>query len=601
MIWFDMLAIHPHPEPLESFTSYLIRLAQSNNLRSISALSAITFPKLKRKSTWTDLPRSTYGVLPAITGCTIEQLHATTFYHLLRKFQRSTMPATAKVFLLYSLSSTLRYCPICVAESGFYKLSWRFNHLIGCEQHGIYLLDDCGHCGSSIPLMPTPLRIGFCPTCSGDLRNCSTHLLSNEDQQHIEDITGDLTHLLSPQSWETDPHTLQLIGSALQDFRREYGWSQVDAASNLGVSVRILQAMEGSKSRSYGEKFATYLSYFRLLGKTYLEVYTRACQPENNEGQQWLERVENAIVMLKDQGKPLSQQGVCRLLSCTPPTLQRYPEIRVILLGLRTQNIQQRHERLLADVKQAVSQLQENGQKVDTRTIAALLGRSAAGLRHYPSIQQYIKTQISGYEAPVDASPRSLSSRYAVSPQLEEKYLAQVKCIVADMRANAIPFTMREVARRLGMSLTGLRAYPGIAIFLREQLEISRLDRCAVLRSRVEQAASELQRQQQAVTQRAVARQSGLSVQHLSYYPDLIAYLATFADYNLELRTRQQQERESSLYEAVITAIQQLRSDGQSVNQSTVAAALNMRVQSLKSYPSIRPIMQGIAKYAKQN
>ena len=48
--FFDVLPVHPQPLPLESLTSYLMRLAEANHITSMTGLSAICFPGLDPKT-----------------------------------------------------------------------------------------------------------------------------------------------------------------------------------------------------------------------------------------------------------------------------------------------------------------------------------------------------------------------------------------------------------------------------------------------------------------------------------------------------------------------------------------------------------------------
>jgi hypothetical protein len=47
--YFDILPYHPQPERLESFTSYLMRLAGANSILSMDGLSALCFPHHERR------------------------------------------------------------------------------------------------------------------------------------------------------------------------------------------------------------------------------------------------------------------------------------------------------------------------------------------------------------------------------------------------------------------------------------------------------------------------------------------------------------------------------------------------------------------------
>lgn len=606
MMWFDALAIHPPPESLESFTGYLVRLAELNALRSKSALSAVAFPHLKRKANWTDLPRVSYGALPAAVGSTDAQLHATTFYHLLNKFQRSVYPGPAKLFLADVLAPDLRYCPLCLQESGFYKLSWHFTHLTGCTRHDVYLLDCCRHCDAPVPLVPSPLRIGMCPACGGDLRDCTALPVRHAERPLLQMVGDDLAFLLAPQPWEDMFVPIQTFGPTLGRIRRDRGWTQQAFALHMGVSRDVLQAVEGRSAVGRGETFKHYLDYLAVFGLSFRDVFAQAQKYDlQDEEARWIERVGRAVVALERDGQPFTQQAICRLLHCNSRTLKPYLGVQTILRDLRARQWSRRYEQLFASVRQAVKQLQTNEQAVTMQAVATLLGRSPGGLRHYPEMVQYVRGigLAQPVHPPASASLRdgrcSRPEKSTRFDQFEAQYLAQVKTIVEQMAAEGIPYSHQEVARRMGMSGRGLCHYPQVAGFLAECLATVKAATKAAWRKRVEQAAAQLQAQEQPITQRAVARILGISAERLRHHTDLLAYLATFANYNSQLHTRQQQARETALYEAVSAVIRQMRSGGQRVTQVAVAAALDTSVQRLKVYASIRPVMKEIANHAK--
>ena len=163
-IW-QLLPLHPPPEPFESLTSYLIRLAEANGLRSMSefvGLLGISYGQLTSVCTSPDYPAPfALAGLAQITGCSEERLRQTTFFPLVQRFGCSMGPHSLQQFLADSLASCLRYCPCCLAERSpaYYQLFWRFLALPGCLEHGLQLLDHCAHCRSSLPLLSFPPKL----------------------------------------------------------------------------------------------------------------------------------------------------------------------------------------------------------------------------------------------------------------------------------------------------------------------------------------------------------------------------------------------------------------------------------------------------------
>src|SRR5256885_2113505 len=80
-IW-KVLPLHPQPQPLESFTSYIMRLAEANGLKSINELATLADTRWSRVHTSPDYPCPPYEGLARITGCTETRLGRMTFLPL---------------------------------------------------------------------------------------------------------------------------------------------------------------------------------------------------------------------------------------------------------------------------------------------------------------------------------------------------------------------------------------------------------------------------------------------------------------------------------------------------------------------------------------
>src|SRR6266496_3237068 len=158
-IW-NVLPLRPLPQPLESLTSYMTRLTEANGLQSINELGALAGVLRMTTIQWradypADYPASAYQGLAQLTGHPPQRWIDMTFFSLVQHFGRATNPSAVHSFLAGSLAASLRYCPLCLAEHrpAYYSLLWRFLMLPGCLEHEVYFLDQCGHCGSSLPLV----------------------------------------------------------------------------------------------------------------------------------------------------------------------------------------------------------------------------------------------------------------------------------------------------------------------------------------------------------------------------------------------------------------------------------------------------------------
>ncbi|RPJ59550.1 MAG: hypothetical protein EHM12_06840, partial [Dehalococcoidia bacterium] len=121
---FDVLPIRPPPELLESFTSYLMRLAEANGITRYSDLAYRLFPGRTSLHVRiiTDHVPVTLGSLTREAICTDADLLGTTFYPLGRKFGRCVHARPMGSFLSGALAPHLRYCPHCLDLQPYHRL-----------------------------------------------------------------------------------------------------------------------------------------------------------------------------------------------------------------------------------------------------------------------------------------------------------------------------------------------------------------------------------------------------------------------------------------------------------------------------------------------
>ncbi len=275
--YFDALPDHPPMRWLESYTGYLTRLAEDNDIMSVDALTAQCFPRQDRRIARgvTDFPPLSFGNLPLLAVCSPADLLGTTFHHLGTKFGRSTRPQPLSRFLAGSISVSLRYCPLCVRDDGYYSLMWRFLSLPGCVRHGCRFLDACGHCGRPLPLLTAPLRIGICPMCGHDMRALTAERLGVAEERATISRFYDLAFLLSPRADERDnDDSARYVGRRFGLCRRAARLRASDVAARLGITVNQIEGIERGSVITKGASFATYVAFADLLGLTVRDAFT---------------------------------------------------------------------------------------------------------------------------------------------------------------------------------------------------------------------------------------------------------------------------------------------------------------------------------------
>lgn len=281
--YFDTLPLHPQPERLETFTSYLLRLAQAHHIRTVDKFSALCFPGHNRRVVreLSDYPPVSFAALPTLAVCPIPALLATTFHHVGIKFGRSTRPQPLSRFLGKNVAPYLRYCPACIAEHRYYHLTWRFTMLSGCIQHRCRFLESCGHCGHPIPLFSAPLQIGVCANCRADLRTCQTESLDRGEWRITLSRYYDLAFLAAPGPAGGDQNDwARFIGRRFVYQRRSGGLLARDVADLLGTTLTEVEGIERGNALGRGAAFDSYVRYATRLGMTLRSMFTTVLVPE---------------------------------------------------------------------------------------------------------------------------------------------------------------------------------------------------------------------------------------------------------------------------------------------------------------------------------
>jgi transcriptional regulator with XRE-family HTH domain len=305
-VW-KQFPLHPQPEPLESFTSYIIRLAEANGLQSLNELATLAGMSWSRLSASPDYPYPRNEGLAQIAGCTEAKLESATFLHLAQRFGCPLHLQPLRRFLQSSLAPTLRYCPRCLAEqpSAYYSLIWRFLAVQGCARHNCVLLDNCGHCGDLLPNVPRCPRLGWCLSCHGNLRTCQAPSLTMEAAQSVRVQASTLELLLSQEQRKLDGKPTVAIGKCFAMLRQDRHLSMTEVAYLSGKDEQIILEIEsGNPNRK--ASFDDYVRYAESLAsslKTIVEMLPfQEGLPTDEEG--LLKLVDETAQHLQAQGKP---------------------------------------------------------------------------------------------------------------------------------------------------------------------------------------------------------------------------------------------------------------------------------------------------------
>ena len=466
-IW-NVLPLHPRPEVLESITGYITRLAEGNGLQSIDELGALvgglTYSSLKRNP---DYPTVFYPGLAHIAGHPRDTWLDMTFFHLVQYFGHSLNPFSLHQFLAGSFASSLRYCPVCLAEHtpASYSLLWRFLLLSGCSEHGVRLLDQCSHCGSPLPIFRPLPQLTRCPLCQGDLRTCKPSRLSSDEVEPTTQRTNDLKMLLTPGPRPLPEEQAKRIGKRFQLLRQRRDLWIPEVAHLLGRETSVIHDID-YVSRFRQASLIDYMQYAAILGYSLCEIFDEQSledlvEPFSEE--QLLEQVETAIHQLKARGKSVLPGSIGDLLGMTGTRLKRYPRIKALLTRCETEWKQQRvpfdstlEEELVKQIEQTIKQLEARGEPVVLQHVCDLVGLTYSWMvKKYPRIRALF------HEYQKSRSERGLSPRVN-----EEAKVQQVQAAIDLLVSHGEVVTLRRIRQIVRLTQKQLRRSPRIKALL---------------------------------------------------------------------------------------------------------------------------------------
>ncbi len=480
--YFDALPLRPPPQPFESFTSYLTRLAEANGKKRYSQFNPF-FGGYRSIFSFADYPPRSFGMLPAITTCSETELLRTTFYHVGKKFGRVYEPSRLARFLSGVIASSLRYCPLCLQEALYYSLPWRFLPLIGCPKHACRLLEQCGHCNCSIPIFPAPFRMGICPTCGGDLRDCILSRLTEEEAQGVCAASREIVFFLCPHSWETtEPAFLEKLGQEFMLLRYNKQLKRRDVSAETDLARWILEAIELGQSGSSRTSLRWYFEYATYLGVPLSHIFINTLQRKEEDlkiktmpgkyfltsEDEVLERVQDAVSQLEISGQRLTLKAVCAATGFSRKGLDKYERVKTFLGGILYHKQPPRHaaqdplyeEQLLKKAQQAIQELAQAGKPITHRAVSSLIGISKGAIVRYPRVKQLVGDFVD----------------YALQQQkhaeaCEQALLEKVRMGVMELEDLQQPVTYYSIGQKIGIPSSVWLPYAQVRAFVSQHLD----------------------------------------------------------------------------------------------------------------------------------
>jgi hypothetical protein len=627
--YFESLPIHPQPKPLESFTGYLIRLAEENYLDRSTALSRLFWDRRRFAQRQGDYPPGSFGRLTLAAACDEASLLKLTFYHLARKFNHSIDANAVASFLKQSLSQTLRFCPMCVKEYSFYSLTWRFLCLPGCADHGCRLLEGCSHCGHTLSLLPALMKIGICPLCRGDLRTCSAEPLTQHEWTISRARAVDLSFLLTPQSWEASPELLAALGReyACQRKNKQLRQSDIDTLAEFPQRTTHFLEYSVTQGRSnlprHSVSFERYLGYADFLGFSLTELFTTALSKKAvDKGSSTVEQVPKVqrhnYQAKEDKQVEYLQQALEGNENNTfsGPQQRRGKEIGVnaevlrqkgvitsveqnvtTFHGRRVKEENLREQEWLTKVHLAYKQLAEGGKRITVAAICQTIPASPETLSKYSRVKAFLLTIVE--EGLYQAQRRKAQKR-------EEACADAVQDAIDQLKTRGQLVTLAAIAELLHTSVHSLRRYSSVRILIdqiavEERLAQANLREEAYLKQ-IQEATHLLEAQGQRVTPQAVGEILRLRIHGLiACYPRIKALWQELRTERACQQQLQREQREELLLGQAQAIIDQWDLEKEPITADAIGMLMGMSVSGLKRYKRVGQLLGSIFQANRAN
>lgn len=471
LCYIDVLPLHPQPKRLEASTGYLTRVGAANCLTSVKGLGALCVPTVLYDAfmDWADLPFPSTHVLDELSvalACPKPRLIDTTFYHLATKFGRATSPAAVSRFLSHGVATHLRYCPDCLRSQPYYRLTWRFLSLVGCAEHHCHLLDHCGHCGRPIPLLTTPFRIGTCPMCNGNLSECFSEPLTNDQQRSTRTRTVDLEYLLSPPEQSAAPlhRSLGAEFSRMRNLKRVSQREVAHALSTHGTSIANIE-IDDAKG---GAPFRRYLAYADYLGTTFHDLFHARQIPDDkipSYENSVAANVATALTSLYANNESVTLAAISHRVGVEEDTLRKMPQVRKIIGPILPHVRRQREaNRFYLRYRLTVQQMESSSQPFTLRALVHTLHTNTGELFRHPCIAAHWKdVKLRLYEASRLARRQQAGERARLR---EVELTHRVKAAIAHLLSTDQTVTKAAVARTMNKPFSIFYQYPNLVKLL---------------------------------------------------------------------------------------------------------------------------------------
>ncbi|NKE04669.1 TniQ family protein [Mesobacillus selenatarsenatis] len=364
----------------ESLLSYLLRLANSNDVPLLTLLNTFRHPDRQYYIQKANLdlicysPKHIIDVKELVKTVRLseEEIEKCSFHYMLGHFSDEKNIPHLRI-LSGVIRNVLYYCPKCLMDSNYYRLLWKVKDVTVCLQHECYLLDKCLHCKKPIYYRDL-LQVGKCPYCKNSLFKTAQNLPHDHELQeqrwiqaqwmfllfengkviNLQELSLRVLFLLNGK--KTDEISRQLIGGILnlsngtEKLLQHARGTRIDSRTlHINLLIRILREINSSFEQLFSIDVPA--SFSRVV-----------CQNKKRSGDKGIsqvkdvkqnrERVDSLIIVLKQclkDGEDISLKNICEKLGVSRGTIRKWGcnEVIAKYKGIQKElNLQRKKEKI---------------------------------------------------------------------------------------------------------------------------------------------------------------------------------------------------------------------------------------------------------------
>ncbi len=188
----------PHPYEDELLSSWITRVALSYHITPAELFSKhlIKYQAYKRDLDIAKFDNSFWRILSHLSQISVPALNNMQILDLERKLQERIHTNQRNKWIIASSgnlypkkrkSKSLRFCPLCLKEKGFYSKDSKLLFVNVCTEHRVYMKDTCPKCNSLVlPIrIEPPENIYECFRCGYNLSRTKVNHASNIELEAV--------------------------------------------------------------------------------------------------------------------------------------------------------------------------------------------------------------------------------------------------------------------------------------------------------------------------------------------------------------------------------------------------------------------------------